>query len=150
MTRRLWASLALSLPVFGLEMGSMLLIGHHVPLWIVVVEALLTTLVLVAGTELWRRGYVSFRSRKLNMFSLITLGVATAYGYSMVRLGQHLLLGRSGHPPAVYFESASVITSRWCCWVRCWSCVPGTRPAKPCVRTFDADSTAGAGFPVGR
>ena len=111
MTRRLWASLALSLPVFGLEMGSMLLIGHHVPLWIVVVEALLTTLVLVAGTELWRRGYVSFRSRKLNMFSLITLGVATAYGYSMVRLGQHLLIGRSGHPPAVYFESASVITS---------------------------------------
>ena len=61
MTRRLWASLALSLPVFGLEMGSMLLIGHHVPLWIVVVEALLTTLGLVAGTELWRRGYVAFR-----------------------------------------------------------------------------------------
>ncbi len=111
MSRRFWASLALALPVFGLEMGSMLVVGHHVPTWIVVLESILTTAVLATGTELWRRGLRSFQSLHLNMFSLITLGVATAYGYSMVRILQFLVGGHSGHPPAVYFESASVITS---------------------------------------
>jgi Cu+-exporting ATPase len=111
MTRRLKVALLLAGPVLVLDMGGMLLWGHHRPLWQLGVEALLTTLVLVAGSELWRRGYRSLVDWHLNMFSLITIGVATAYGYSMVRLGQYLLGGQVGHPPEVYFESAAVITT---------------------------------------
>lgn len=111
MTRRLKGALLLAGPVLVLDMGGMLLGGHHRPLWQLVVEALLTTLVLVAGSELWRRGYRSLVDWHLNMFSLIAIGVATAYGYSMVRLGQHLFSGQHGPPPEVYFESAAVITT---------------------------------------
>lgn len=110
MTWRLKLSSLLTVPVFALEMGGMLL-GHHGSTWIVLSEALLTTLVLLACTELWRRGYRSFRDFRLNMFSLITLGVATAYSYSVVRLLQFAIGGLVGHPPAVYFESAAMIST---------------------------------------
>jgi len=111
MTSRLKLALLLTTPVLVLDMGGMLLGAHHPPLWSVLLEALLTALALASGIELWRRGYRSFRDAHLNMFSLITLGVATAFGYSVVRLGQYLLGGRVGPPPSVYFESAAVITT---------------------------------------
>ncbi len=110
MTRRLKLSLLATVPVFVLEMGGMLF-GHHGSTWIVLCEAVLTTLVMFACQELWRRGYRSFVDWRLNMFSLITLGVATAYGYSLVRLGQFFASGLVGHPPAVYFESAATIST---------------------------------------
>lgn len=110
MTKRLKLSLAATVPVFLLEMGGMLL-GHHGSTWIVLCEAVLTTLVLFACQELWRRGYRSFVDWRLNMFSLITLGVATAYSYSVVRLALFFASGLAGHPPAVYFESAATIST---------------------------------------
>ena len=60
--------------------------------------------VLYAGQPLLKRGWDSIVSRNLNMFTLIGIGVGTAYVYSTIALFA------SGHLP-VYFEAASVITA---------------------------------------
>jgi len=60
--------------------------------------------VLYAGLPLLKRGWDSIVSRNLNMFTLIGIGVSTAYVYSTLAL-------ISGGALPVYFEAASVITA---------------------------------------
>jgi Cu+-exporting ATPase len=117
MTRRFWVGLALALPVFVLEMGAHLMgHGRWVPAqassWIQF--ALSTPVVLWAGWPFFTRGWTSLVTRKLNMFTLIAMGVGVAYGYSLFGL-----LAPGLFPPAfrdamgavpVYFEAAAVIT----------------------------------------
>jgi Cu+-exporting ATPase len=121
MTRRLLAASAFALPLLALEMGPMLAGGagglshahaHQPPLGSALAQAILATGAMVAGAELWRRGLRSFIARQLNMFSLITLGVFAAYGFSAAVLIARLL-GHAGPGGAVgmYFESAAVITA---------------------------------------
>lgn len=63
---------------------------------------LCTPVVWIAGWPFFDRAWQSVVRRQLNMFSLIGLGVGTAYGYSLVALCVGL--------PSLYFESAAVIT----------------------------------------
>jgi Cu+-exporting ATPase len=116
MTRRLWIALALTVPVFVIEMGRHLGLMDLVPgvwsNWISLVLA--TPVVLWAGAPFFERGWKSLLTRNLNMFTLIAMGTGTAWLYSMVgTLAPHLF------PPAfrdmhgaveVYFEAAAVIT----------------------------------------
>jgi Cu+-exporting ATPase len=116
MTRRLWIATALTLPVFVLEMGGHLGLGHLVPLnwsnWISLV--LSTPVVLWAGAPFFARGWASVRTRNLNMFTLIAMGVGVAYVYSVVGTMLPDLFPpafRDMHGAvAVYFEAAAVIT----------------------------------------
>ncbi|MCS3452744.1 heavy metal translocating P-type ATPase [Bradyrhizobium elkanii] len=116
MTRRFWIGLALTLPVFVLEMGSHLGLMHLVPQgwsnWISFVLA--TPVVLWAGAPFFVRGWQSLVTRNLNMFTLIAMGTGVAYVYSVVAT-----LAPQLFPPAfrdmhgavaVYFEAAAVIT----------------------------------------
>ncbi|WP_050424930.1 heavy metal translocating P-type ATPase [Bradyrhizobium tropiciagri] len=116
MTRRFWIGLALTLPVFVLEMGSHLGLMHLVPQpwsnWISFVLA--TPVVLWAGAPFFVRGWQSLVTRNLNMFTLIAIGTGVAYAYSVVAT-----LAPQLFPPAlrdmhgavaVYFEAAAVIT----------------------------------------
>lgn len=118
MTRRFWIGLALTAPVFALEMGAHLIpaLHHAVPpvtsAWIQLVLA--TPVVLWAGWPFFVRGGQSLVTRNLNMFTLIALGTGVAYLYSLVAV-----LAPGLFPPAfrgadgavaVYFESAAVIT----------------------------------------
>ena len=120
MTRRLVASAALALPVLALAMGGMIP-GDPVarlvpPAWSGVLQlALATPAVLWAGAPLFARGWVSIVTRRLNMFTLVALGIGTAFTYSVVAT-----LAPSALPPGfldhhgsphVYFEAASVITA---------------------------------------
>jgi Cu+-exporting ATPase len=79
-------------------------------------QALLTAAVLLTGWPLWQRGVASLRRRSLNMFTLIFLGTAAAFGFSLTYLlwpGLGLPGGQAhagGHEP-LYFESAAVITT---------------------------------------
>jgi Cu+-exporting ATPase len=119
MSRRFWIGLALTLPVFLLEMGShvpVLALHDVVPAnesnWIQF--ALSTPVVLWAGFPFFRRGWASVTQRSLNMFSLIALGTGTAYIYSLFATFTPGLFppgfrGMGGAVP-VYFESAAVIT----------------------------------------
>nr|WP_283807911.1 heavy metal translocating P-type ATPase [Bradyrhizobium macuxiense] len=116
MVRRFWIGLALTVPVFVLEMGSHLGLMHLVPQtwsnWISFVLA--TPVVLWAGAPFFVRGWQSLMTRNLNMFTLIAMGTGVAYLYSVVAT-----LAPQLFPPAfrdmhgavaVYFEAAAVIT----------------------------------------
>jgi len=122
MTRRFWIALALTLPVFAIEMGNhlgeMFLAGqmHLVPPawsnWISLV--LSTPVVLWAGAPFFVRGWNSLVTRNLNMFTLIAMGTGVAWAYSVVgTLAPQLFPAafRDMHGVvAVYFEAAAVIT----------------------------------------
>ncbi|OKO77011.1 heavy metal translocating P-type ATPase [Bradyrhizobium sp. NAS96.2] len=116
MTRRFWIGLALTLPVFVLEMGSHLGLMHLVPQstsnWISFVLA--TPVVLWAGAPFFVRGWQSLVTRNLNMFTLIAIGTGVAYVYSVVATLTPQLFPpalRDMHGAvAVYFEAAAVIT----------------------------------------
>ncbi len=124
MRRRFWIALVFTIPVFVLSMGSMLPgdpIGHALmgrrlgPVSLLAaLELLLSTpVVLYCGLPFFERAISSVRTWNLNMFTLIGLGTAVAYGYSVVAvvapglfpkelLDHHGDVGR-------YFEAAAVI-----------------------------------------
>jgi Cu+-exporting ATPase len=120
MTRRFWVSAALALPVFALAM-----VADLAPAWLPrnlsmdlvqwIEFALATPVVLWGGWPFFVRGWRSVVSWNLNMFTLIGLGVAVAWIYSVAAL-----LLPQVFPPAmrhadgtvpVYFEAAAVITT---------------------------------------
>jgi Cu+-exporting ATPase len=115
MTRRFWIALALTLPVFVLEMGAHLgavdLVSRGVSNWISL--ALATPVVLWAGAPFFARGWRSLVSRNLNMFTLIAMGTGVAWLYSVAAtLAPDLFPAafRDHHGAvAVYFEAAAVI-----------------------------------------
>ena len=119
MSRRFWVSAILALPVFLLAM-----VADLAPAWLPdglsmqVVQwiefTLATPVVLWGGWPFFVRGWQSVVTWNLNMFTLIGLGVAVAWIYSVVAL---LLPGifppnmlHQGTVP-VYFEAAAVITA---------------------------------------
>ncbi|SER14511.1 Cu+-exporting ATPase [Solimonas aquatica] len=120
MQRRFIVGLALSLPLLWLSMGELLpqrlqathWLGHQQAAWLQLLLA--SPVVLWAGWPFWQRAAASLRHRSLNMFTLIALGVAAAYGFSLLALlaPQWLPPGfaMSGMAP-LYFESAAVITT---------------------------------------
>ena len=117
MTRRFWIGLALTLPVFTLEMGGHLTglhtwLGPQTSNWFQLVLA--TPVVVWAGWPFFVRGWQSLKSRNLNMFTLIAMGTGVAWIYSIVgtmlpSLFPPGLRTADGAVP-VYFEAASVIT----------------------------------------
>ncbi|HZX69734.1 MAG TPA: heavy metal translocating P-type ATPase [Rhodanobacter sp.] len=120
MTRRFWISTALALPVFTMAMGTEFFPGRVNGLispgavhWL---EFLLATpVVLWGGWPFFVRGWQSVVNRRLNMFSLIALGVGVAWIYSTVGLLLPRLFPLSirmqGGLVPVYFEAAAVITA---------------------------------------
>jgi Cu+-exporting ATPase len=116
MTRRFWVGLAFAAPVFVMAMGGHLtgltmLMGRSAG-WIEF--ALATPVVVWAGWPFFERGWASVVSRRLNMFTLIAMGVGVSYLYSVAAMLAPGLFpaefrGPDGQPP-VYFEAAAVIT----------------------------------------
>ena len=117
MTRRFWVGLVLALPVLALEMGGHVFDLHR---WISpaasnwVQLALATPVVLWAGWPFFERGAASLRTRYLNMFTLIAMGIGVAWAYSVVAtLAPHIFppaFRRADGSVAIYFEAAAVIT----------------------------------------
>ena len=120
MTRRLVVAAVLSLPILAIAMGGMLpgvaLSTWIAPRWHGWLELGLATPVCTwAAWPFYERAVRSLATLKLNMFTLIGIGVAVAYGYSAVAT---LLPGL--FPPAfrnadgsvaVYFEAAAMIVT---------------------------------------
>ena len=120
MTRRFWVSLVFTVPVFVIAMGDLLpgqpvsaVLSAAVRPWI---ELLLAAPVVLWGAKpFFVRAWRSILTRNLNMFTLIGLGVAVAYGYSVVAvllpdLFPAAFRDVNGHV-AVYFEAAAVIVT---------------------------------------
>jgi Cu+-exporting ATPase len=117
MNRRFWVSTVLTLPLVVLTFGAELFGWEPFPMalsmWIQL--ALATPVVLWGGWPFFERLWASLKTRNLNMFTLIGLGVGVAYGYSVVgALAPGLFpasLRTMGGLVPVYFEAAAVITT---------------------------------------
>jgi P-type Cu+ transporter len=120
MTRRFWASAALTIPILLAAMGAYLpsaplenIVSIRVLTWIEL--ALATPVVLWGGWPFFVRGWQSIVNRSLNMFTLIGLGVAVAYLYSVVAALAPAIFPASFRDASgqvgVYFEAAAVITT---------------------------------------
>lgn len=118
MRRRMWISVALAVPTLVLTM-----VVPFVPSWDAAIPmavsqwiqfALATPVVLWAALPFFQRGVASVRHRSLNMFTLVSLGVAAAYLYSLVGLlapGLFPASMREDGRVEVYFEAAAVIVA---------------------------------------
>ncbi|MCX6857347.1 MAG: copper-translocating P-type ATPase [Verrucomicrobia bacterium] len=117
MTRRMWISSVLALPVFIVAMLHVIPSMAHAS-WVVSDASrwmqfiLSTPVVLWAGAPFFRRGWRSLVTRHFNMWTLIMLGVGAAYVFSVV-----VMLAPSVFPESmqmhgkvgIYFEAAAVI-----------------------------------------
>lgn len=116
MLHRFWVGCALGAPLLFLTMGGRSLVPG-MPMYGKWVElALATPVVLWGGWPFFQRFVDSLRSRNLNMFTLIGLGVTVTYGYSLVAALFPGLFPPSFRDPmtgeaGLYFEAASVIVT---------------------------------------
>ena len=120
MTRRFWISIALAIPLIVIEMSDMIpgqplqrVMPDSMRTWLELVLA--TPVVLWAGAPLFVRGWQSIVNRSLNMFTLISMGIGVAYGYSLFaavfpNLFPDSFRAADGSVP-VYFEAAAAITA---------------------------------------
>ena len=119
-TRRFWAGTVLTIPLLVLTMGPFVgfpavrtFFGESTTQWIELILA--TPVVLWCGWPFLERGWISFRTMNLNMFSLIGMGVLAAWLFSVVAVlapdvfpdGFRDVEGHVG----VYFEAAAVIVT---------------------------------------
>ena len=116
-TRRLWASAVLAVPLLIVSMGAEMLglriVGPALSPWLQL--ALSAPIVLWAGLPFFQRGWESVRTRHLNMFTLVALGVGAAFLYSLVATVAPGLFPRTfrdmhGIVP-VYYEAAGVVVT---------------------------------------
>jgi Cu+-exporting ATPase len=120
MTKRFRYSLILTIPVFVIAMSEMLpgrpLHTAVSPRLLTIVQFILATpVVLWGGFPFFVRGWHSIQNLRPNMFTLIAMGTATAYLYSVVAalfpdFLPHSMRDHSGQAP-VYFEAAAVIVT---------------------------------------
>jgi P-type Cu+ transporter len=120
MTKRFWVALVLTLPVLLSAMGHMLP-GHPLdalasPMtWKWIEMALATPVIVWACLPFFERAWQSVANRSLNMFTLIGLGVAVSYSYSVIAMlfpdWFPASFREAGGTVGVYFEAAAVIVT---------------------------------------
>ena len=119
MQKRFWGAAILSAFVLLLSMGPMVkedIFNNLSPFFLRWSEFVLSTPVVIwAGWPFFQRAVISLQNKSLNMFTLLALGIGTAYIYSCVALfWPHLFPSTTivhAHVVALYFESASLITA---------------------------------------
>ncbi len=103
-TKRFWASLALSVPAMAISM-----IWEHAP-WTAYVEwALSTPVVLVFGVQFFINAWKQARHRSANMDTLVALGTGTAYLFSIFNTLYPAFWTDRGLIPHVYYEVAGMV-----------------------------------------
>ncbi|HEV8232606.1 MAG TPA: heavy metal translocating P-type ATPase [Thermoanaerobaculia bacterium] len=120
MTRRLWVSALLSIPLLAIAMGHLIpgdpigrLLPHGARNFVEL--ALASPVVLWGGFPFFVRFWQSLVNRSLNMFTLIGLGVGVAYAYSVVATVAPGLFPASFRGEmrqvGVYYEAAAFIVT---------------------------------------
>ncbi|GAA4437455.1 heavy metal translocating P-type ATPase [Bremerella cremea] len=116
MTIRFWVAAALTIPVFAMAMLPMVGVELGIPAdvsrWIQM--AMATPVVVWCGWPFFVRGAKSIMTMNLNMFTLISLGVAAAYLFSFVATVFPDVIPdefKHGGEVPVYFEAAAMIVA---------------------------------------
>jgi Cu+-exporting ATPase len=116
--RRFWIGVALTVPLLALTMGPLVglglfreMLGERPALWVELILG--TPIILWAGWPFFVRGWRSVVSRNLNMFTLIAMGVGSAYVFSLIAVLAPDIFpegfrDEEGHV-GVYFEAGAVI-----------------------------------------
>ena len=119
-TRRFWVGAVLTIPLLVFTMGPYVgfpgvreIFGERATLWIELVFG--TPVVWWCGWPFMVRGWNSFKTWNLNMFSLISMGVLAAWAFSVVAVLVPDIFpdgfrDAEGHV-GVYFEAAAVIVT---------------------------------------
>ncbi|UJF29630.1 copper-translocating P-type ATPase [Kaistella sp. 97-N-M2] len=111
--RKFFAALIFTIPVFLLSMGGMWVdfpFSHNIQGILELVFSI--PVIFYAGWFLLKRGWISFKTWNLNMFSLIALGSAAAFLFSFLALFVPDILPHEishGGKTPLYFESVCVI-----------------------------------------
>lgn len=118
MLRKFWIALALSIPVFIIAMSDMIPFLHLEKIaskkaWSWIEFLLATPVVFYSGRVFFKRGWSSIRRWMPNMWTLISIGVGSAYLFSVIALlfpsvfpEQFKDMHGNVH---LYFEAAAVI-----------------------------------------
>ena len=116
--RRMWISAAAAVPLILLTMGPLVglplrdWVGHQNAMYL---EFLLATpIILWAALPFFRRGWDSVLNRSPNMWSLISLGVGAAFGYSLLATFVPSVFPEEysmGGMVGTYYEAAVVIVT---------------------------------------
>ncbi|WP_231635443.1 HAD-IC family P-type ATPase, partial [Novosphingobium sp. ST904] len=116
-TQRLWVSGVLAIPLLVVsmfaEMLGLRIVSPAASPWVQL--ALTAPIVLWAGWPFFERGWSSLRTRHLNMFTLIAIGVGAAFLYSLVAtiapgIFPATFRTHGGIVP-VYYEAAGVVVT---------------------------------------
>ena len=119
MSRRFWVCLFLTLPLFPIAISDLIPLQIFRNLlskpWVPWAELVLSTpVILWGGFPFFQRGLHSIVNRRLNMFTLISIGIGSAYLYSLIATlfpGIFPESYRNEHGQiGVYFEAGAVIT----------------------------------------
>lgn len=131
---RWWVSAALAVPLLILTMRTEFLGLHRVePAYSPSIQFVLTApIVLWAGWPFFTRRWASIVTRKLNMFTLIVIGVGAAFLYSVVATVAPGLFSPTFriHGTTVFVINWWASASRWYYSVKCLNCGRGLQRAK--------------------
>tara|TARA_R110000868_G_scaffold211862_1_gene461863 strand:+ start:999 stop:2270 length:1272 start_codon:yes stop_codon:yes gene_type:complete len=116
-TRRLWVAGVLAVPLLAISMVAEMLdidvVSPAASPWVQL--ALSAPIVLWAGWPFFQRGWTSLRTRHLNMFTLISIGVGAAFLYSLVATVAPGIFPPTfrmhGGVVPVYYEAAGVVVA---------------------------------------
>ena len=116
-TRRLWVAGVLAVPLLAISMVAEMLgidiVSAAASPWVQL--ALNAPIVLRAGLPFFQRGWTSLRTRHLNMFTLISIGVGAAFAYSLVATVAPGIFPPTfrmhGGVVPVYYEAAGVVVA---------------------------------------
>jgi len=108
--KRLIFAIIFGLPLIYMVMGGML--GLPIPQffkeWNILIQFILATIVILVCFNLWISGFKNLIRLRPNMDSLIFIGTAAAYFYS-IAVSISFWLGMKKLPPHLYYESAVFI-----------------------------------------
>ncbi len=102
--KRLWASLALSIPLVIIGMFMMHELWANFVMW-----ALSTPVVLVFGRAFFINAWKQAKHRSANMDTLVALSTGVAYVFSVFNTAYPQFWTSRGLMPHVYFEAAAVV-----------------------------------------
>ncbi|RMD59318.1 cadmium-translocating P-type ATPase [Candidatus Parcubacteria bacterium] len=107
--KRFWRSFVMGIPLIYLSLGAML--DLPIPQLLertnMVLQFIFVTLVIGACFSIWQTGIKNLVKLRPNMDSLIFIGTATAYFYSLAV--SVFFWQKGGEPPHLYYESAVFI-----------------------------------------